>query len=168
VYPFSKIRRCPQATFPAGRFRARAGALLCALLSSGSAFAALGGDASSVQSDAAHLVGSVRVTNNASYGVQEIQTPTGTTVREYVSPAGKVFAVAWQGPWPPDLHQLLGSYFTQFQQAAQAPKVHAGHAPISVHRANLVVEHAGHMRSYRGRAYLTDQLPSGVTAESIR
>jgi hypothetical protein len=156
VYSFAKIRRF------------RTGVLLCALLWSMSAFAALGGDASSVQSDAAHLQGSVRVTDNTGYSVQEIQTPTGVTVREFVSPAGKVFAIVWQGPWPPDLHQLLGSYFTQYQQAAQAPKQRAGRAPVSIRQENLVVEHAGHMRSFAGRAYLTDQLPSGVTTESIR
>jgi hypothetical protein len=155
VYSFTKIRL-------------RVGAFLCVLIWSIRAFAALGGDASSVQSDAAHLQGSVRVTNNASYTIQEIQTPTGITVREFVSLAGKVFAIAWQGPWPPDLHQLLGSYFTQYQQAAQTPKQRAGRAPVSIHQENLIVQHAGHMRSFTGHAYLTDQLPSGVTAESIR
>jgi hypothetical protein len=121
-----------------------------------------------VQSDAARLQASVHVTNNAVYAVHEIQTPTGVTVREFVSSAGKVFAIAWQGPWPPDLHQLLGSYFAQYQQAVQAPKQRAGRAPVSIHQANLVVEHTGHMRSFVGRAYLADQLPSGVIAESIR
>lgn len=138
------------------------------LLWSLSSYAALGGDVSSVQTDVAHLQGTLRVTPNASYAVHEIQTPTGVTVREYVSPAGKVFAVAWQGPWPPDLQQLLGPYFSKFQQAAESAKQRAGRAPLSIHQSNLVVEHSGRMRSFAGRAYLTDQLPSGVNAESIR
>jgi hypothetical protein len=138
------------------------------LLWSLSSFAALGGDVASVQSDVAHLQGSIRVTPNAAYAIHEIQTPTGVTVREYVSPAGKVFAIAWRGPWPPDLQQLLGPYFSKFQQAVQSAKPRAGRAPLSVHRENLVVEHAGHMRSFAGRAYLTDQIPSSVKLESIR
>lgn len=133
-----------------------------------SSFAGLGGDVSSVQSDAVHLQGSVHITSNTGFTVHEIQTPTGTTVREYVSPTGKVFAVAWKGPWPPDLQQLLGPYFSQFQQAAQSAKQRAGRTPVSIHQSNLVVQRSGHMRSWVGRAYLTDQLPSGVTAESIR
>ncbi len=138
------------------------------LLWSLASFAALGGDVSSVHSDATHLRANLRVTPNAFYALHEIQTPTGTTVREYVSPAGRVFAVAWQGPWLPDLSQLLGPYFTQYQQAAQSPKQRLARAPISIHQSNLVVEQSGHMRSFVGRAYLIDQLPSGVTAESIR
>lgn len=89
-------------------------------------------------------------------------------MREYVSPTGKVFAVAWQGPWPPDLQQLLGPYFSKFQQAMQSQKKRAGRSPVLVHQSNLVVEHGGLMRSFAGRAYLTDQIPSGVTLESIR
>jgi hypothetical protein len=89
-------------------------------------------------------------------------------VREYLSPAGKVFAIAWQGPWLPDLQQLLGSYFTQYQQAARAAKQRPGRAPVSIHQSSLVVEQSGHMRGFVGRAYLTDQIPSGVTEESIR
>jgi Protein of unknown function (DUF2844) len=138
------------------------------LLWSVSSFATLGGDVSSVQSDVAHLQGSLRVTANASYAVHEIKTQTGVTIREYVSPAGKVFAVAWQGPWPPDLQQLLGPYFSKFQHAMQSEKQRAGRSPVSVHQANLVVEHGGRMRSFAGRAYLADQIPSGVTLESIR
>jgi hypothetical protein len=138
------------------------------LLWSLSAFAALGGDASSVQADAAHLQGSLQITTNAAYDLHEIQAPTGTRIREYVSPSGKVFAITWQGPSIPDLKQLLGSYFPQFQQAVQAPKTRPSRAPISVRQSNLVVEQAGHMRAFFGRAYLTDQLPSGVTEESIQ
>jgi hypothetical protein len=146
----------------------RAAACLCVLLWSLHCFATLGGDVSSVQADVAHLEGSLRVTPNAAYAVHEIHTPTGVTVREYISPAGKVFAVAWQGPWPPDLQQLLGPYFAQFQQAARSRKQRPGRTPISVHQGNLVVEHAGRMRSVAGRAYLTDQIPAGVSVESIR
>jgi len=138
------------------------------LLWSLTCFATLGGDVSSVQADVAHLAGSLRVTPNAAYAVHEIHTPTGMTVREYISPAGKIFAVAWQGPWPPDLQQLLGPYFAQFQQAVHSAKQRAGRTPLAVHRGNLVVEHAGHMRSFVGRAYLTDQIPAGVNPESIR
>jgi hypothetical protein len=146
----------------------RGAAFLCVLLWSLTGFASLGGDVSSVQADVAHLEGTLRVTPNAAYTVHEIQTPTGVTVREFISPAGKVFAVAWQGPWPPDLQQLLGPYFAQFQQAARSAKQRPGRAPLSVHQGNLAVEHGGHMRSWAGRAYLTDQIPAGVSLESIR
>jgi hypothetical protein len=132
------------------------------------AFASLGGDASSVQADAVHLQGSLRTTHAQAYTLHEIKIPTGTVVREYLSRSGKVFAVSWHGPWPPDLKQLLGSHFEEFQLANENATHRAGRAPLSVHTPNLVVQQGGHMRSFVGRAYLPDQLPAGVTAESIR
>ena len=103
--------------------------------------------------------------------MQEIQAPTGIIVREYVSPAsGKVFAVAWQGPWPPNMQQILASYFDQFQQAAQAQAgtARAVRRPLMVNLPGLVVQSSGHMRSFAGRAYIPAMLPQGVTAEAIR
>jgi Protein of unknown function (DUF2844) len=174
--PSAKLQPIPQdfsngsvPTALVTRFRGlRAVLTVCVLFWSLGSFGALGGDVSSVQADAAHLQGMLRVNPVASYTVHEIQAPDGTRVREYLSPAGKVFAVAWQGPWLPDLQQLLGSYFAQYQRAAHSPRERVSRVPVSVHDANLVVEQSGHMRSFVGRAYLVDQLPSGATPESIR
>ena len=87
-------------------------------------------------------------------------------MREYVSPDGKVFAVAWHGPTSPDLKQLLGSHFEEFRQALRNRG--PGHGPIVLQLPGLVVQLGGHMRDFGGRAYLPDQLPSGVRAEDIR
>jgi hypothetical protein len=130
------------------------------------ALAELGGDVASVQADQAHMKGTRRVASTATYTVHEIQTPSGTLVREYVSPAGKVFGVAWEGPWLPDLRQLLGPYFEPYKQAAQARRT--GHGPLRVEEPGLVVHSAGHMRAFLGNAYCPDLLPSGVHAEDIR
>jgi hypothetical protein len=134
------------------------------------AFAALGGDATSVQADQAHMQGSLRTTQAQAYTVHEIQAPTGIVVREYVSPAtGKVFGVVWQGPWPPDMRQILGSYFAHYQQAAQTQVTsHAGRRPLAIEQSGLVVHSGGHMRSFAGQAYIPEMLPQGVNAEAIR
>ncbi len=135
------------------------------------AFAGLGEDAGSVQADQARMQASLRTTQAQAYTLQEIQAPTGIVVREYVSPAsGKVFAVAWQGPWPPNMQQILASYFDQFQQAAQARAgtARAMRRPLVINLPGLVVESGGHMRSFAGRAYIPAMLPQGVTAEAIR
>src|ERR1700761_911288 len=88
----------------------------CVLLTAAfPAWAALGGDITSVQSDQIHMQGTIRTTAKGSYAVHEIQSSAGTVVREYVASTGtstgKVFAVAWQGPYKPDMRQLLGTYF---------------------------------------------------------
>jgi hypothetical protein len=134
------------------------------------AFAGLGDDASSVQADQAHMLGTLKTTQTQAYTVNEIQAPTGIVVREYVSPtSGKVFGVAWQGAWPPDMRQVLASYFTQYQQAAQAQAdLRAGRHPLLIALPGLVVESGGHLRSFVGRAYVPGSVPQGMSAEAIR
>jgi hypothetical protein len=128
--------------------------------------AELGGNRATIQADQEHMKGTRRVISNAAYSVHEIQASTGTMVREFVSPAGTVFAVAWQGPWTPDLRQLLGPYFDQYTQAVQNKRVRRG--PVSIQQDGLVVEAGGHMRSFSGRAYLPQMMPQGVTAQAIK
>lgn len=130
------------------------------------AAAELGGNVSSIQADQEHMKGTRHVTTNAAYSVHEIQAATGTTVREFVSPAGTVFAVAWQGPSTPDLQQLLGPYFAQYSQAIQTKR--AGRQPVAIRQPGLVVEAGGHMRSFSGRAYLPQLMPQGVASEVIK
>src|ERR1700686_155200 len=60
--------------------------------------ASLGGDATSVQADRAKMQGTLKSTTGDGFTLHEIQASTGVAVKEYVSPAGKVFAVSWQGP----------------------------------------------------------------------
>lgn len=143
--------------------------LVCAFLlfSSFCAFAALGGNEASVEDDVARMQATVKTSQAAAYTLHEIKMPTGTAVREYVS-AGKVFAVAWSGPYPPDIKQLLGSYDQQYEQAIQNSPRRVGHGPMTLSQGNLVVQFGGHMGAFSGRAYLSDQLPGGVSLESIR
>ena len=129
----------------------------------------LGGDMSSVGADQARMKASVQSTQKAAYAVHELRAESGTTVREFVSPAGKVFAVAWSGPQAPNLRDLLGSYFEKYSEALQAAKAHhPGHGPISIRQSGLVVESGGHMRFMSGRAFLPHMLPAGVSEQEIR
>ena len=131
--------------------------------------ASLGGDVSSVQRDQLKMEGSLRTTSADSYTVHEIQTPAGVAVKEYVSPAGKVFAVTWQGPFQPDLRQLLGPYFDQYVQAVQAQRAERrGRGPVLIQQPGLVVQVTGHMRAVQGKAYVPQMLPAGIHSEEIR
>ena len=131
--------------------------------------ASLGGDMTSVQDDQAKMQASLRSNSGNSYSVHEMQTPAGVAVREYVSPAGKVFAVTWQGPFHPDLRQLLGTYFDQYVQAVQVQQAQRrGHGPVIVRQAGLVVQITGHFRAVRGSAYVPQMMPAGVRAEELR
>jgi len=131
------------------------------------AWAALGGDESSVQADRVQMGASVRITRTATHAVHELQTPAGHVIREYVSPSGTVFGIAWQGASKPDLKQLLGDHFEEVQQAMQRRGV-LRRGPVVINEPGLVFEMGGHMRAFAGRAYLPQLLPAGVQADAIR
>lgn len=137
------------------------------ILAAAPSFASLGDDVSSVQSDQAHINARLRTSQTSAYSVHELQTPTGTVIREFASPAGRIFAVSWQGSSLPDLQQLLGSHFQDFQQAVKAQNRRPVGGPLYVQQNGLVVEIGGHMRSIRGRAYLPDEVPAGVRVEEL-
>jgi hypothetical protein len=143
-------------------------ALLCvvsALCISAPAFAALGGDATSVESDRAKMKGALRVTPGVDYDVHEIQTPAGTVIHEYVNAQGKVFAVSWRGPGLPELRQMLGSYYGEFAQATAAP--HYNHHHLTVRTPGVVLESSGHMRAFAGRAWAPALLPQNFSVRDI-
>ncbi len=130
-----------------------------------SALAVLGGDLSTVAADQARLSAKIAVTPGARFTVHEMTVPSGTVVREFASPEGIVFAVAWQGPNMPDLQQVLGTYYATYLDALVQRRTRG---PVAVELPGLVVQSSGHMRAFVGRAYLPNALPSGVTAETIR
>ncbi|MFZ0914046.1 MAG: DUF2844 domain-containing protein, partial [Candidatus Korobacteraceae bacterium] len=78
--------------------------------------AVLGDSAASVLTDQARMKGTLRSVDRGAYVMHEITTTTGA-VREFVSPAGAVFGVAWEGQFPPNFQLLLGPYYQQVQQA---------------------------------------------------
>jgi Protein of unknown function (DUF2844) len=130
-------------------------------------FASLGGDVSSVQSDQAHMKAAVNVSRATNFTVHEMKAVDGTAVREFVSPTGQVFGVAWNGPFRPDLKQVLGNYYDQVLAVAKSR--HASHnTPLTIHEPGFVVEMGGHMRYFTGRAYVPGMLPQGVQTTDIK
>jgi hypothetical protein len=103
------------------------------------------------------------------YELHEITTSGGTVIHEYMTLQGTIFAVTWRGPFPPNLQQLFGSYYQQFQEAALATThLHGGpHRMLSVAQRDFVVREFGRMRSYHGKAYLPGLIPAGVSAGAL-
>lgn len=125
------------------------------------AAATLGQPEITVQTDVSRAHASIKSSQeHASYRVHEIQLPSGTLMREFVAPSGTVFAVAWQGPKPPDLRQALGQYFDVYVSAPRSRFGDRRH--VQVQQGDLVVQASGHMRALSGRAYLQSAIPSGV------
>ena len=102
------------------------------------------------------------------YTVHEFASDA-TTVREYVSPSGIVFGIAWEGLTYPDLTPLLGPYDGEYRHAlkqeTRKPGIRRHHA---VHTDGVVVEKWGHMRDLRGRAYAPALIPPGMSVDEIK
>jgi Protein of unknown function (DUF2844) len=134
------------------------------------AAAGLGGNADSVQADGAHMKAQNRGSVSAvGYSVDQLTLPSGTVVREYLTPDGIVFGVSWQGPTMPDLREIFGSYFEQYVAASESTGHNAGtRRHFEVKQGDLVVQSNGRMRDYYGRAYVPSLLPPNVTAADIQ
>ena len=146
-------------------FRRSAALAVLALLFASPAAAELGARMDTVANDAAHMKAQRRVTANSRFAVHEMTADSGTVVREYVSPAGTVFAVSWNGPYKPDLRQIMGQHFDTYTATAQRRRVRGPHR---IEEGNLVVEITGHPRDFHGRAYLSDAVPANVEAREIQ
>lgn len=130
------------------------------------AWATLGEDVATVENDRLQMKAQTRTTSVAGYTVHEVRSPTGTVVREYVSPAGKVFAVSWEGPVLPDFRQTLGRYFSAYNSEASSPRV--GRRHLAIERSDLVVHSSGHMRAFYGNAYVPSLLPPNFSPDEIK
>lgn len=143
-------------------------ALLLALLSASMpSGATLDQDEASVETDRRHMNARRSIRADASYRVHEIRLDSGTMVREYLSPSGRIFAVTWHGPTLPDLRQIMGeAHFQTFVNAADAR--HVPRRLRSLRRDDLVVHSAGRPRAFSGHAYVPSLVPRGVAVESLR
>ena len=147
------------------------GAALLAAQALAPAKAALGDTVASVQADRVSMKGQLRTASGPGYTVQEITAANGTVVREYVSPAGQVFAVRWSGPAMPNLQQILGTYFAQLRSAVQAQRAtgkRTGHHHLDIHEPSLVVHAGGHMRQHFGMAYVPSLVPQNLSISDLQ
>jgi hypothetical protein len=138
------------------------------LVLSSSAWAYLGGSVSSIQEDQNALSAkSLTVTkSSSSFSVYELSFGK-RTIREYVSPSGTVFGVAWKGAHPVNLEQLLGNYKSDYVQArAAAPAIH-GRGFYNIKGQSVVVQKWGPVRRLQGRAYAPGLIPQGVKFDEI-
>ena len=130
------------------------------------AWAALGEGVASVKSDSQSFGASPRVSARAAFTVHELQTSTGTVIREFVAPSGVVFAVSWHGPFKPNMTLLLGQYISEYARAPRSPG--STRSRLVIEQPTLVVHAGGHMRSFVGIAYVPQLLPANVVEADLQ
>ena len=104
----------------------------------------------------------------AAYTAHETGLESGTTIKEYATAAGVVFAVQWRGPVLPDLEDLLGTHFATFRAEAQKSRA-AGRrgSPMTVTTDTLIVNSTGRMRNFVGWAYAPGLVPADVSIKDV-
>lgn len=89
-------------------------------------------------------------------------------IKEYVSRDGFVFAVSWRGVAEPNLSELLGSYFAEYDRGFRANRPsQRTRKSIVVESEQVVVKRFGHMRDLRGVAWVPSLVPAQVNVEEL-
>jgi hypothetical protein len=142
--------------------------VIFAVLIAGGSSAFLGGPAGSIEQDRKCLSATEDGTiPGADYTVRQMHN-SAATVREYISPSGVVFGIAWEGQASPDLMKLLGPYAGEYQDALKRTARQPGRPYLKATTDRLVVERWGHVRDLHGRVYAPDLIPPGVPVDIIR
>jgi len=130
-------------------------------------YAALGRQAESTDVDQKMLHARKGVRPGAEFTVHELTLPSGTVVREFIGPDGRVFAVAWRGPTLPDLKQIFGDDNLQ-AFLSTPPEERSARKSRTVRGQDLVVHSTGSARFFTGFAYKPSLKPRAVREEDIR
>ena len=142
-----------------------------ALLAVPAAQAVLGGDVSTVHDDEVRLKGAAGKATALRVQVQshEITMADGSSIREFVTPAGVVFAVAWSTRFKPDLASLLGAQASGYSAAAaEAMRTPGIKRQAVLQRGDLVVHSSTHLNVFVGKAYLRSLVPEGMSVDEVR
>ena len=134
--------------------------------------AALGDTVESIELDAARLGQAHRaLVASASTSVRThlITSSDGSTVKEFVGPDDRVFAVSWNTRFKPRLDTLLGQYASTYASAAsQASRSPGIRHSVAFVQGDLVIEASAHLNAHAGRAYLRSLVPADARVDDIR
>jgi len=157
----------------ASRPRPFAATVLVATLSLAAlpARAVLGGDVSTIAGDQVRMQGTRHpaAVSSAQVRTHEITLADGSSIREFVTPGGIVFAVAWNTRFKPDLAALLGAHAASYAAAAsEAMRAPGIRRQAELRRGDLVVHSTAYLNSYVGKAWLQSLVPQGVPLDALR
>jgi len=138
-------------------------ALLCSCVG---AQAALGGAIGTVEADGAHFSAPVVSTSYGTYTTYVLTLPNGGTIDEFAA-GGVVFGLSWRTPGRPDLVQLLGSHFADFQAGFSPHMRGIRRAPPAIEKPDFVIHSRGHPGAFHGQALLPALAPAGFTLSDL-
>lgn len=130
-------------------------------------FAVLGESSTTVEQDRQRLNAAVKKQARTGYTVHVLEAQGGS-IREYASPAGVIYGLAWNHRTGVlDLKTLFGSYYEEYSQAlATEPRPHQRANRITTE--HLIVERGGRMGAVWGRVWVRPLLPPGMSGDHIQ
>jgi nucleoside diphosphate kinase len=131
----------------------------------------LGGDVASIESDRARMQGQRRTVPAiaARAPTHVITMSDGSSIKEFVTPGGVVFAVSWSTRFKPRLEQLLGIHAGPYAAAARQALATPGiRHSFALDQDDLVIHASGHLNAHVGVAYLRSLVPEGVRVDELR
>jgi hypothetical protein len=134
------------------------------------AAATLGEDLASIHADQVRVAAVRRQQSALTMQVHTLTLADGSTIRQYATPTGRVFAISWNTHFKPHLADLLGTHFAAYARAgrsAQQQRSGIAHS-ATVRSGDLVVESMAHLNAHVGRAYLRSLMPAGTSADALR
>jgi hypothetical protein len=140
--------------------------LLMLMMGSFPAWAALGENVSSVDSDAQALGAQHVMVAKVGYNMHQITLRDGSVIKEFVSPAGTVFGVSWKSHSMPNLPQLLGSYLTNLQLGQRTRVI--PRRGVTIQGNDFVFTNFGLTGSFHGRAWVPSLVPANLTMEVVQ
>jgi hypothetical protein len=127
--------------------------------------AALGEDVSAIEKVRVRMGASLQVRRHPNYDIHELALPTGAMVREFVGQDAKVFAVSWSGGWRPNLRDGMGAHYDRYIEGTRGHRRARG--PVRIELPGMVIFMSGHLRTFYGHVYLTEQLPAGFSLQGL-
>jgi hypothetical protein len=144
----------------------RTAACLALVLAAPMAQAGLGEGVATVARDHAALNGrALTTTPMQAYDRHDLTTSSGTRIRQYVSRAGTVFAVSFEGPVVPDLKVLLGTRYGDYVVATASRRIN--HKVLTIDSPNLAMQVVKLPRGFSARAFAPDLVPAGVARRDL-
>jgi len=89
-------------------------------------------------------------------------------LRQYVNKDGIVFALTWAGNSHPDLSQILGTYYSEYQNQMERAPRKPGRYPVLLQTPKMTLHQSGHMRSVQGKAYDPSLFPKNFVVENLQ